>query len=368
MLANELIPRSLKLINIPGRGATLHGQDMQDALEMLQDILNSEAVSKQFVPGIRRHFFTLSANKSIYSYGRGGDFDTDDFDDDPPIRIEDGYVRAGSSIDRNEQVDEWNFVNTGTWSVGSNWIIANQKATATGAGILAQTLGLTSGKTYIIRVEVFVRSGDVLMELKQDGTPIETQTLTGSATYDFPFSFAGTTSEIVMTTDDAGDDLDTVSISILEDGLDRVSLPDVTGSDYHVDIIDQSNYNRQFSKGIGGRPYRILYSRNFPNAELRFDNSGLVGDILVMDVLTNRVSLDLSSSVIRMHADSIQYVKYKLADHAAGTYGKSLTPRQIKLMDEAYDLLAAGNRRINTLGVDLAMRSQRDFDINRGDP
>ncbi|MCG8434513.1 MAG: hypothetical protein MJA83_10820, partial [Gammaproteobacteria bacterium] len=86
MLASELIARSLRLINVPGRGSTLNGTDKLQALEALQDLVNSKAVTRQFVPGVRRHFFNLQANKSIYSYGPGQDLDTDDFDDPSPIR------------------------------------------------------------------------------------------------------------------------------------------------------------------------------------------------------------------------------------------------------------------------------------------
>ena len=65
MLASELISRALRLINEPGRGATLSADDQQDALEATQEILDSESVSKQFVPGISRHFFPMVAGQAV---------------------------------------------------------------------------------------------------------------------------------------------------------------------------------------------------------------------------------------------------------------------------------------------------------------
>jgi len=78
--ANELIVRALRLINQPGRGAKLAAEDLTNAFEALQEILDSEAVTKQFVPGIRRHFFDCVSAKSIYTYGGAGpDLDASPF-------------------------------------------------------------------------------------------------------------------------------------------------------------------------------------------------------------------------------------------------------------------------------------------------
>jgi hypothetical protein len=37
-------------------------------------------------------------------------------------------------------------------------------------------------------------------------------------------------------------------------------------------------------------------------------------------------------------------------------------------MDDAWNMLAASNRRQNMLGVDRGIRQRQRFDINRGDP
>lgn len=371
MLASELITRALRLVNVPGRGGVLSSFDKQQALETLQEILDSEAVSKFFVPGIRRHFFDLTLAVDIYSYGPGGDFDTNDFFDPVPAKVEDAYIKAGVSIIRNEEVTSSEFDSSTGWTLGTGWTIANGKATHAvldPATVLSQTLSLAN-KTYILRFEIDHRGGSLKVEVNQDGSPIVDQDIIESGEYAFEFLFAGTASVIQFTSDAAPGttDVDVLEASIIEKGKDRVELSGF-GSDYSVKVIDQFRYNRRFSKGTGGRPYQILYSRNYPLAEVRFDNAGVTGDILLMDVLVNRVSVSSASSEIRMHPDAIKWLRYELADHEAGAFGKQLSPRQVSILNEAYDKLVAGNLRINTLSVDRALRARPIFDINRGDP
>ncbi len=51
----------------------------------------------------------------------------------------------------------------------------------------------------------------------------------------------------------------------------------------------------------------------------------MTGDILVMDVLVNRVAVSDANSIIRLHPDAIKWLRYELADAMAGEYGKALT-------------------------------------------
>jgi hypothetical protein len=371
MLASELIARALRLINVPGRGGVLSSFDTLQAFETLQEILDSEAVSTFFVPGINRHFFDVTPGEHIYSYGPGADFDTDDFFDPLPIKIEDAYIRAGAAIARNELVTSWDFLVATGWTLGTGWMIANGKASkATGdpSETLDQVLALVPGTAYTLRLNIDHRDGSLKVEINQDGAPIVDQDIIESGEYEFDFIFSGSTSDIVFTSDAGGvTEIDVLDASILEAGKDRVELAG-TGSDYTIKIIDQKRYNRRFSKGTGGRPYQILFSRNHPLAEVRFDNAPTAGDILVMDVLVNRTAITEQTDEIRMHPDAIKWLRYEIADHEAGAFGKQLSPRQVKIKDSAWDKLAAGNLRMNTLRVDRAMRSRPTFDINRGDP
>ena len=75
ILVSKLLQKALRLINEPGRGATLSGDDETTAFETLQDILKGEAVSRSFQDGVATHFFPLNKNKSVYTYGDKADFD-----------------------------------------------------------------------------------------------------------------------------------------------------------------------------------------------------------------------------------------------------------------------------------------------------
>ena len=87
-----------------------------------------------------------------------------------------------------------------------------------------------------------------------------------------------------------------------------------------------------------------------------------------MDVMTNRNKIRTVNDEIRMNPEGIKWLRYSLADHVAGEYGKALNPRQISIMNDAWNQLASSNRRINSLGIDRALRDRPSFDINRGDP
>lgn len=367
MLASELIVRALRLINIPGRGAVLSSEDQNEAFEALQELVDGDAVSKAFVPGIRRHFFLLQGSKAIYSYGPDQELDTNDFFDKAPIRLEDAYIREGSNIIQNEEVTSHSFDSSTGWTPTGAFVIANGKATSTGVGTLTQTLALTA-KTYTVRFDCLIRANGFQITINQAGSPILDLQITGSGPQEHQITFTGGSSDIVFDTDDAADDLDILEVSILEAGKDRVSLPDAIGSDYKITLIDQRQYNRRFSKGTGGRPYELLYSRGYPNSEIRFDNSAITGDIMVLDVLVNRVALTTINSEVRVHDDAIRYLRYALADNVASEYGKALNSRQLTIMEEAFNRLAAGNLRYNVLGMDRALRDRPTFDINRGDP
>lgn len=392
--ASELITRSLRLLNQPGRGAKLAAEDTNNAFAALREILNSEATSKQFVPGIRRHYFNLQSDKAIYTYGASPqlDFRSDDFGIDPsqgdpaPIHIEAAYVRGGSTITNNEVVEEYRFENLGAWVLAGGAVIANNFLTIeqfiatadlalnTGA---AASVDLTGSTTYTLRTNLQVNNGTVQIELLNNAVVFDTYVLDSSGKYSFDFVWpAGTLPSIRVSTLLATDDVKFTDLSILERGLERVTVPDSQGSDYRITLIDQTRYNRRFTKGTGGRPYAILYTRSFSGiagngvgqGEIRFDNAGIAGDILVMDVLVNKVSINTINDTLRISEAGEKWLRYALADDLSGEYGKTLNTRQISIMDAAWDQLAASNRRNNMLGVDRALRERPTYDINRGDP
>ncbi len=382
MLVSELISRALRLINEPGRGATLGADDQNDALLALQEILDSESVAKQFIPGITRHFFPMVSGKAIYSYGAGADLDfrSDDFGslvsglgDPAPVKIEDAYIREGSQILNNEEVDNFRFEDTSTWNLTGGSVIENNELKIEQAiGTADQAIaGVTQGTIYTLRFKAEVFAGNVTVRCQNNAVDVFSVPVISSGFYSFDFTWtpAVLLPTIEILTDDVGDDIRIDQISLIERGKPRLELPDSQGSDYGVYIVDQRHYNRRFTKGTGGRPYNILYSRAFDErGELRMDNSAVTGDILVMDVLVNRAKILTVQDQVRLNPEATRWLRYALADNIAGEYGKELTMSQQRILRDSWDKLAASNRRQNSLGVDRALRDRPTFDINRGDP
>ncbi len=378
MLTSELVTRSLRLINVPGRGAALSPTDQFEAFESLQEILDSEAVSKAFVPGIRRHFFPMVQGQAIYSYGASpqADLRSDDFDGDPaPIKIEDAYIREGSTITNSELIDEYRFENVGSWvvdadpdvNITNNQYVAEQAISSSTQAVVSAAL--VAGRTYTIRINADVINGTFEVRLRDSAVAFETYIIDAPGLFEFDFVWPTVVApDIEIATLLASDDIRINSLSIIERGRSRLELPDSRGSDYGITLVDQKHYNRRFTKGTGGRPYEILYSRSFPLGEIRFDNSAITGDILVLDVLVNQVMVNRLEDEIRMHPSATKWLRYALADSVSGEYGKTLMPDQVRIMSDAWTKLSTGNRRWNALGVDRALRDRPTFDINRGDP
>ena len=380
--ANELIVRALRLINQPGRGARLAPEDLTNAFEALQEILDSEAVSKQFVPGIRRHFFDAIPGRSFIRYGPGEDFDTSAFGnlagDPAPLAIEFGQILQGSAILDRELVDEYRFRNVGTWVVDANATLANNEyrvetpgaATSSTQPIVSNQL--VQNRTYTIRISATVTSGQVSINVREAAVAFDSFVIDSSGDYEFDFVWTGDPAnlpDIELATANATDDLVLTLVSIVERNKDRLELPDGQGSYYTMLPYDQDGYNRQFTKGNQGRPYRYLYTREAgPVGDLRFDNTAIAGDIVVFDVLVNKVAVSNVNETLRINPQAIKWLRYAVADNVASEYGKQLTPRQITIMEDAWNMLASSNRRMNTLAVPRALRQRRRFDINRGDP
>ncbi len=379
MLVSELVRRSLRLINVPGRGKALAGDDLQQGCEELSDLIASEAVSQQFVPGIRKHFFPMLANQGVYTYGPGGLFDTRArFDDPAPIRIEQAYIREGTVLIDNTVITNGDLDSPIGWQLGNGWIVQNGRATllpnVPGThGFLTQDLVLVTGTRYEITVDFTQREDGIAVWMVQDGVAIKQMDLLANGVYRFDFTFGGVSQNAQIsfrpvTPSSNVTDVDINRVEMLPAGVDRYALPDSQGSDYWLTPMDQNEYNRRFTKGTGGRPYRYQYVRNFPLPEIRFDNSALSSDILIMDVLCDRVSFELPSDDLRLFPEEVQWLKYELANQLAPQYGKELTRTQMNTLDAAWNLLAAGQHRPNRLRVDRALRKRPTFDINRGDP
>lgn len=83
-----LIKGALRRINSYQPGEQLSNEDANDALEVLNDLLDSWSTDEAFVYASPENIFTFTANKFQYSIGTGGDFNTQ-----RPLRITSAYTR-----------------------------------------------------------------------------------------------------------------------------------------------------------------------------------------------------------------------------------------------------------------------------------
>ncbi len=372
MLASQLITRALRLINEPGSGVDLSDYALNGGFDSLRELLQSKSVSRILQPGIRTHFFALTSGKSIFTYGVGpqADFRSDDFGDPAPIEFEDAYVRTGVSIVNNEQVDEFRFENAGTWSTTGDVAIVNNTAEFSGVGILSQSIPITPGTTWTIRLKAVI--DNLSLELKVfDGVSGEDfrVDIDESGVFEFDITVPAGGRVIQLEAIDASTQAAIDYLSIIERGKDRLELPtDGKQSDYPVDVMDQRQYNREHSKGTSGRPYRALYTRTRPLATLKFDHGNLVGDILVADVRVDLITPENLYDELNVHNDALRFLRYALAQDLAPEYGKKLTQQQLDTMDEARRDMGAGGRKSNKLRTSQMLGRRTNFNINRGDP
>lgn len=366
----SLLTRSLRLINEPGRGATLLSPDINAAFDVLKDIVSSEGVSRNFKPGVTRHFFNISAQTPSYSYGPGGDFDTDLFAGLVPSKVEDAYIRQGGAITNNQKVINGNFGDgSNDWTLGAGWSVLNGVALfdqSVGDGNLTPSAAITAtiGKIYILSFDAVIDKAGI--NVSADGGAFTTD-VNGSGSYSFEFTATVTSQALTFSSVNSALDKGQLdNISFIEKGKSTVELL-LGGSDYYVKVMDQKTYNRQFSKSSGGRPDWLFFSRNYPLAEVVFDRSPTIGEILVMDV-TEDFSLSSLDSLIPVHDSSFKFLRYQVASDVAPEYGKALSRDQAKTLKDAKSDMLAGNSRKNVSRVDRSLRTtRRRYNINQGD-
>lgn len=105
--ALELIERASRLAGILGEGQTLSGQQSDDALVTLNDVLDSLGVDSLALYQTTNDTVTLVAGQDVYTVGTGGDFNVD-----RPAQINSAYVvyQGVSFPVREVTQDEYNLV------------------------------------------------------------------------------------------------------------------------------------------------------------------------------------------------------------------------------------------------------------------
>ncbi len=83
LTAISLIESAMRLINVSASGETISGAEANDALDVLNDMIDSWNIERLMIFTIQRQTFSLTAGQQVYTLGTGGDFNVP-----RPVRIE----------------------------------------------------------------------------------------------------------------------------------------------------------------------------------------------------------------------------------------------------------------------------------------
>lgn len=104
----DLLRLALQTAGAIGQNENPSADEAQDAIMILNDMMDSWSIQKSFVYTVQRTVFTIPSLKQIYTLGPGGDFNAP-----RPVRIEEVYVQLIGSGDTTElpvdvvDYDQW---------------------------------------------------------------------------------------------------------------------------------------------------------------------------------------------------------------------------------------------------------------------
>ena len=347
----------MRLINVPGRGASLSDEDYEDALEALQDIYSTEVSAGRLIAAPYSVYFETDPAKPEYTFGPGGDFDTSRFNLGACVEIESAYFRQATY---QAFVDE-SFDTAGAWVLGTGWTIAGGKLRSDGTQT-AQSLASLNGiltAYQVNKVAYRIASLDAgYIQLQVGGTTGPLREETGTY-YE----------EIETGTDDT--DFDIIASENFIGTIEYLhilgSLPE--GTDYVLHDISQRRYARVDVKGSGGRPDGYWFTRDFPLPRVRFEYHPIENDTFVAEIIAAIPFPSDLDQAFDIHGDARKFLRHQLAIDLAPEYSKTPSQTVVRNRDEAFDMLYALNSRIEPLRFDRALQpADYTLHIDRGDP
>lgn len=180
MLVSELIKSALRLINVPGKGATLSPGETQEAFEVLKHMVWDWGISSLSSQTVEKQFYPLIGGQYEYRIGfgvDGADLDVDRFISPVPYAIVDAFIRKGGTVSAYGNVNQRfksQYANTATelddWNVSpdtTRWSFSDNKANWSGAldadGILflstqdpmiSNTFTQEAGSTFQLEIKI----------------------------------------------------------------------------------------------------------------------------------------------------------------------------------------------------------------------
>lgn len=280
--ANDLILGALKFISVYSPGESLAAEDSSDALETLNDLLESWSTDQASVFASSETLLTFIPGQYQYTIGNydGGTFA--------------GTVTNGSPTITGVTIP------TGMIPRGD----------LTGVGIPAGTTILAVGATTI--------------------TMSANATLTPGTPLQIGFTIPG--------------DFKMARPLRISNSFTRITTVGTSGLDYPIEVVDQQKYNQIGYKGISAPwPIVMWYNPTYPLGNLYFyQNPSGAGSLHLFtdNILTNLATL--TTAVVLPQGYS-RFIKRQLARELAPEYGAQWTQMHEKLAKESWDMVKSLN-------------------------
>lgn len=314
--ALDLITGALRNINALESGEVPNAQDANDALQVLNDLLESWTIEKLFVFSSTENRFVFTPGKYQYTIGN---YEAGNFT---------GTLASGSNVISGVTIPTNLVVGSLITDVQAA-LPANTKVTAIGTN----TLTLNNNALFAVSsAENF------------------TYTIPGDIAYD-----STTGNQIVLP----------VRIT---NAFTRITVgsgdPMIQGLDYQIRIIPRDKYTALGLKGIAGPwPTDLYYDRTYPLGNLYFyPNPSMAGEL---HYWTDMILGDLSdiNSDFNLPQGYARAIKTNLAIELAAEYGKAVSPTLAQRARESKQML----KSLNSLEAVEAFFDQHILKSRRAD-
>jgi hypothetical protein len=286
--ANDIILGALKRINVYAPGESLAQDDAQDALDVLNDMLDSWSTDDAAVFCIVENILTFTAGQ--YQYTVGNPLSANTFT---------GTLVLGSPVISGVTVP--------SDLIARGDVFGSTTGVPTGATILSFNSG----------------AGTVTMSANATATVATPQVFTYTVPGDFKISRP---------------------LRVFN-SFTRITTSGTSGLDYPIEVVSQERYNEIGYKGISAPwPICMWYNPTMPLGNLYFyqnpSGSGSL-HLLTDTILTNLVSL--TQNVV-LPQGYVRWIKWALAKELAPEYGKGWSQTMENNWKEAQDLVKSLNK------------------------
>lgn len=265
--ANDLILGALKRINVYSPGETLANDDATDALDTLNELLDSWSTDQSSVFASSETLLTFVAGQYQYTVGNydGGNF--------PGIVSVAGTVNITGATIPADLIARADVTGTGI-PAGTTIVSVNAGA---GTAVMSAAATLTPGLQQI----AYTVPGDFKMQ-----RPLR-----------------------------------------VAKSFTRINTPGTSGLDYPIEVVDQGQYTQIGYKAISAPwPIAMWYNPTYPLGNLYFYQNPSGAGILHLFSDTILTRLETLTQSVVMPQGYVRWIKWALAKELAPEYGKAWSP------------------------------------------